>query len=1101
MTMENLPPLGPAAPAGRHDLATQLALGTGLALILTVLTGLTISWLQFRSIQRDYLLIAAVASLINALILFPALSSVFRGREKDLGEAAERHYLQAWAVEADHLLEERVRNIVANAPFGYFAFNRRPDGGTYFSYVSPVFERMTGITAKEAAQDWHQVLRLIHPHDLEMVQAGIAQAVAETHPWQQEFRILGDDDKMYWYAGRSVPTRRRDGEWVWHGFIHDISALRRNQESQFKEAVRRRILFEQSGDGIVLLDHRGRVEECNNRFCELLGYEPDEVLRLHVWDWDADHDEAELLADLTERPDSAYETRWRRRDGTLLPMEIASNAVTLDGTRWVMCVCRDVSARKAAERALQQSEEKYGLIFADAPLGIVHFNTAGRIVDCNEAFLRILGSTRLDLIGLDILDLPNAQVVAVVKGCLQGEIRRYEDLYHSATGNRDAFVRAVFSPLRDGDGQIVGGVGVVEDITERLAARADLERQASFTQAVIDAEADGVAVCQAMGEPRSVLFTIWNPALVRITGYSQDEINALGCFETLFPSEMERDRAVSLAHRISQGERLQWQEWAIRHKDGRQRIIQVHTTLVRWQRSENQVLAVIRDVTEQRLAQRELAERQELLDAIIENLPVMLFVKTADELRYVHFNRAGEAMSGIPREKLIGRGDMEIFPEEQARRFMADDRRALLTANGLNISDEILDTPNKGRRILHTRKVPIRAADGRVQFLLGFAEDITERKVLQDALRQREQYLRAVLDNFPFLVWLKDRDSCFLAVNRPFSQACGRPSPEAMVGLTDFDVWPADLAARYRADDFSVLSSGCGKTVEEPLDIAGQRVWYETYKSPIKLDGQVIGTVGFARDITDKRNITARLARHQEELEQRVEERTAELAHAVKDAEAFSYSVSHDLRAPLRAIAGYSRILMEHERSRVSEEGRHMLDRIESNAIRMADLMDDILEYSRAGRQKLRAAQVDLTALAREVIQELAEAYPRADVILDPLPVVMGDATMLRQILINLIGNALKFSAHDAARVVIGSVVREGETLCYVRDNGVGFDMRFSGNLFNMFQRLHADPDYPGTGVGLAIVRRLLERHGGRIWAESEPNKGATFWFTLGAGK
>lgn len=234
-------------------------------------------------------------------------------------------------------------------------------------------------------------------------------------------------------------------------------------------------------------------------------------------------------------------------------------------------------------------------------------------------------------------------------------------------------------------------------------------------------------------------------------------------------------------------------------------------------------------------------------------------------------------------------------------------------------------------------------------------------------------------------------------------------------------------------------------------------------------------------------------------LEQRVAERTRQLEIANRDLESFSYSVSHDLRAPLRAINGFSHLILQSEAGRISDEGRRMFDRIVRNSNRMGRLIDDILEYSRTGRSQLERTRVDMDDLAGAIVRENAEGYPATVVDLKPLPPVESDRAMLRQILENLIGNAFKYSAgSERPFIEIGAEARAGETVYYVRDNGVGFDMKYAGKLFGMFQRMHGEGRFPGTGVGLAIVKRLVERHGGRIWAESAPGQGAVFHFTLG---
>jgi light-regulated signal transduction histidine kinase (bacteriophytochrome) len=219
-----------------------------------------------------------------------------------------------------------------------------------------------------------------------------------------------------------------------------------------------------------------------------------------------------------------------------------------------------------------------------------------------------------------------------------------------------------------------------------------------------------------------------------------------------------------------------------------------------------------------------------------------------------------------------------------------------------------------------------------------------------------------------------------------------------------------------------------------------------------------------------------------------------------RELETFSYSVSHDLRAPLRAIDGFARALTEDYAATLDAEGQRLLGVIRANASRMGRLIDDLLTLSRLGRKSLEPAPLDLASMARGVVAELATAEPGRQVQVDigPLPQAYGDPGLVRQVLVNLIGNAFKFTRGQRdARVEIGARVENGETAYYVRDNGAGFDMQYAQKLFGVFQRLHRADEFDGTGIGLALVQRIVHRHGGRVWAEARVNQGATFSFTL----
>src|SRR5206468_1320092 len=250
---------------------------------------------------------------------------------------------------------------------------------------------------------------------------------------------------------------------------------------------------------------------------------------------------------------------------------------------------------------------------------------------------------------------------------------------------------------------------------------------------------------------------------------------------------------------------------------------------------------------------------------------------------------------------------------------------------------------------------------------------------------------------------------------------------------------------------------------------------------------------------------TDEISRLNGELEQRVRDRTAQLEIMVKELEAFTYSISDDMRGPLRAIDGFSRVLLEEYPDKLDAEGKRLLNIIGSNAETMGQLIDGLLAFSHLGRQPLDQSDIAMEELAASVFEELKADARNRDVLIElqSLPPAFGDRNMIRQVFVGLIGNAFKFTRPRANAVIeIGhKETAAGQTIYYVRDNGVGFDMQYSSKLFGVFQRLHRPDEFEGTGVGLALAQRIIQRHGGRIWAEGKVNEGATFFFTLPTGE
>jgi PAS domain S-box-containing protein len=422
--------------------------------------------------------------------------------------------------------------------------------------------------------------------------------------------------------------------------------------------------------------------------------------------------------------------------------------------------------------------------------------------------------------------------------------------------------------------------------------------------------------------------------------------------------------------------------------------------------------------------------------------------------------------------------------------------------------------------------------------VIGFARDISERKENQQKIIRLGQHYKALIEKAPDGIILINAKGDFLFIS---------PTARKIFGYSDDDEIAGNHALYTHPEDIPAVSSLFQNLLQDPSlvstiqhrfrDKNGNWRWVESTFSNLLADSSVEAIVINFRDITDRKIAEEEISKLNEKLEQKVIERTNELEKrsqellaneaallnlvedlnlkseelqrsteqlevANKELEAFSYSVSHDLRAPLRAISGFVNILLEDYAQTLDDEGKRICNVIHTNAIRMGQLIDDLLSFSRLIRSEMRHSKIDMENIVKNVISEIeiTQDLSQKAIVIQEIPQATGDFNLIKQVWINLISNAIKYSSkNENPQITIGSYTKQDELVYFIKDNGVGFNMDYVHKLFGVFQRLHSSNEFEGTGVGLAIVQRIINRHHGRVWAESEVGKGATFYFTLPA--
>jgi PAS domain S-box-containing protein len=467
--------------------------------------------------------------------------------------------------------------------------------------------------------------------------------------------------------------------------------------------------------------------------------------------------------------------------------------------------------------------------------------------------------------------------------------------------------------------------------------------------------------------------------------------------------------------------------------------------------------------------------------------------------KIIDWNARAEQMFGWARPEAIGRDLGEtIIPPAFRERHHKGLKHFLATGEGpvLNRVLELKALRRNGDEFPVELSIsPMKNGDA-ITFC-GFITDITERKRMEEV---RERFA-AIVESSDDAIVSKTLDGIVTSWNPGAEKLFGYTALE-IIGKSILTLFPPD---RMGEEPIILGRIREGKSVDhfETVRIRkdGKHLDVSVTLSPIRdSKGAIVGISKIARDITERKKTEEEIKKLNQELEQRVTQRTAQLEAANKELEAFSYSVSHDLRAPLRHIDGFVKLLDKQLNGQVEERSRRFLDIIADSAKRMGMLIDDLLVFSRMGRAEMRHVKTETRALVDEVVSSLQEETRGRNIVwkIGTLPQVEADPAMLRQVWVNLIANAVKYSRpRDPAQIEIDCRVESGEFIFFVRDNGVGFDMQYAHKLFGVFQRLHRSEEFEGTGIGLANVQRIVHRHGGRVWAESAPGNGATFYFSL----
>lgn len=791
--------------------------------------------------------------------------------------------------------------------------------------------------------------------------------------------------------------------------------------------------------------------------------------------------------------------------------------------RLVAARCWESIERVRVAQALREGEARYREFVTNSSEGVYRLDfdppiatnlppdvqiaeayRCGRIADCNDAFARMYGFERAaEIIGRDLgFTLPpeDERSHAFLRYVIASGYRVYD--VESVERDREDEPLYLANSITGvvEEGRLLRAWGIQRNVSERRRSQEALRQSEERYRTLFDSIDEGFCVIEMIfddaGRPADFRYIEINPAFEKLTGLSAEAALAGKTIRQMVP-----DYEDFWIQTFGQVAHTGVPAKEVSEVKGLHRWFEVNAARVGGEGSLR-VAVVFNDITDRKqseLAQSrllaELSTEREKLRTMFEQAPAFLALMSSRDLRFEYANAAYLSLVGD--REIVGKTIQEALPEVVGQGFVSLLRRVIETGQpyvGSEVSVMIQRDPDAAphQTFLDFVYQPVREGDGTIGNILVHGVDVTDQVLARQRIVQSEEQFRTVFENAPDAILLLDPERTILGWNPALESITGWTAAEAVGQSGDILFTPEDRAAGAPHQEASKAAES-GQALDERWHLrkSGARFWGSgTMNALYHAEGGLRGFLKVFRDATERYEMERQIRQMNKELDARVKERTKSLEETVREAEAFNYSISHDLRSPLRAISATASILLDDLGAQIDATYREMLERQVYNAHRLGRLIDELLRLSRLSRAPVNREVVDMTAKARSLAEEMD---PTRRVEVQEGMTGECDRHLVRTVLQNLIGNALKFSPP-------GSTIWVGKTgdVFWVRDEGIGFDMRYATKLFLPFERLVSEGQFEGTGIGLANVERIVRRHHGRVWAESEPGKGATFFFTLG---
>ena len=848
----------------------------------------------------------------------------------------------------------------------------------------------------------------------------------------------------------------------------------------------------------------GQFVEVNEAFGSILGYSHEEVIgrtpvEIGMITPEFREETVRLLQETGSFRNVEVEIRNKARETRYILM--SAEVVALSNETLFITSILDITDRRQAALALQEREERLRLVLdgLGPQMFVGLMDVDGVLLLANRPALDAASLRSEDVLGKPFQytywwaysDAVSQRLSDAIERAASGETLRYDEQVRVADGVL-IWIDFTLQPLRDDTGKIVFLVPSASVITERKLAEAERARLSH----ALEASLNEIYLFDA----KTLRFIFVNQGARLNLGYTLEQLRQFTPLD--LKPDFDEHGFLQLVQPLIQREKTTL-VFETRHRrcDGSLYPVEVHLQLVD-HGGENAFLAVILDLTARLQADAKMRESEESFRTMANSMSQLAWIARPDGFIF-WYNQRWYDYTGTTPEQMEGWGWQSVHDPEVLPLVMEKWPAAIVAGTEFEMEFPIRGADGKFLRFL-TRAVPLKDNKGKVVQWFGTNTDVDQIRRVQETLNSSRAELKGIIESAMDAIISVNEKQKIILFNSAAERMFAYPATEAIGQPLD-----RIIPERFRHNHSEHIDN-FGKTNVTRRSMGSLGALYglrsdgvefpiEASISKIETDGKKVYTV-ILRDITERKQAEEQNRQLNETLEQRVLERTMELEAVNKELESFSYSISHDLRAPLRHIDGFSQALLEDYSGNLDDQGKAYLDHVRGASQEMGRLIDDVLQLARVTRSDMHREPVDLSELARSVVTELEKGDKGRNVSIqiDDALLTHGDKRLLRILLVNLLGNAWKFtSKRDGAEIEFRQEEKDGQTVYFVRDNGVGFDMTFVGKLFGAFQRLHSVEEFEGTGIGLATVARVVNRHGGRVWAQGTVDKGATFYFTL----